>query len=156
MKVSILALFTVAIFCFCCLIEAKRKKSINLFGRRHHGKKNAASTPAKITPTTIPAKVSQVIASKVSKISSFLSAHPSVHFTATPTITHPIPIVAKANAKVEAIKKHHKRIFHNRTNLKLVYKSVLPMGMKRPDDNVIFEYTDNEEGKTCRCICRMK
>jgi len=134
-KSSILTYITLIFLFFCCLIDAK-KKGINLFGKKKSGKKKATTT----TTTKAEIKRTEAIASKVANISSFLSAHPSA-----------TPIVAEV-----AKKRHHNKRYHNKTNLKLVYKSVLPVGMKRPDDNVIFEYTDNEEGKTCRCICRMK
>ena len=44
----------------------------------------------------------------------------------------------------------------NAANLQMVYKSVLPPGLNRPKNNVVFEYNDEEEGKTCRCVCRIK
>lgn len=141
MKLSILTYITLVIIFCCCLLDAKKKK-INLFGKKHHGKKKSSTT----TKTTTPI-IRNAVASKVSKLASFKSAHPS----ATRSV---IPSAAIAAANVA--KKIRQRKFHNKTNLKLVYKSVLPIGMKRPADNVIFEYTDNEEGKTCRCICRMK
>lgn len=40
--------------------------------------------------------------------------------------------------------------------LKMVFRKVLPVGMRRPRNNVVFEYDDPEEGKTCRCICQMR
>jgi hypothetical protein len=45
--------------------------------------------------------------------------------------------------------------FHQKDNLKLVYQSILPTGVPLPDNNVVFQYTDEEENKICRCICRM-
>lgn len=51
---------------------------------------------------------------------------------------------------------HHKTIYHNRTNLKLVFRKVLPPGVNRSKNNVVFEFNDYEEGKKCRCVCRMR
>lgn len=144
------------LFC-CCLIDAKKKKGVNLFGKKKSGKKKVTTTTA---ATTIKPEMkrTEVIASKVANISSFLSAHPSATAVAAVKVAKKLDTKKKLDTikKLDKKKKLYKKKYHNKTNLKLVYKSVLPVGMKRPDDNVIFEYTDNEEGKTCRCICRMK
>lgn len=113
------------------LVEAKKKK-IKLFGKKNHKKKAAATST---TAKPFVAKATSVIAAKVSQISLIRSSIASIRATAKPNYTQK---------------------FHNKTNLKLVYKSVIPPGMKRPNDAVVFQYTDNEEGKKCRCVCRMK
>ena len=95
-----------------------------------------------------------VAETKVSNLSMFGADNASITPIARPT-AGPRGSGKKSNRKYKKGKKSGPK-YHNKTNLKLVYKSVLPPGMKRPEDNVVFEYTDNEEGKTCRCICRMK
>lgn len=57
-------------------------------------------------------------------------------------------------------KKHEKskHKFHKSSQLKLVYKKLIPHGQLKPHSNVIFEYSDIEDDRkrTCRCICRTK
>ena len=57
-------------------------------------------------------------------------------------------------------KKHKKskHKFHKNSQLKLVYKKLIPHGQLKPHSNVIFEYSDVEDDRkrTCRCICRTK
>lgn len=73
-----------------------------------------------------------------------------------------IEIEIENDAKKRRKKNHkkkkpiHKTVYHNKTNLKLVYRKVLPPGMERSKKNVVFEFDDYEEGKKCRCICRMR
>lgn len=54
--------------------------------------------------------------------------------------------------------KHSK--FHKNSQLKLVYKKLIPHGQLKPHENIIFEYSDVEDKdnrkRTCRCICRTK
>ncbi len=48
-----------------------------------------------------------------------------------------------------------KAFFRNNGMLKQVFKTVLFPGLNRAARNVVFEYADDEENKTCRCVCRM-
>lgn len=103
------------------------------------------ATQSSINPTSFLAALPTSIFASVPI--SFPSIIPTSNLSSYP-ISISIPSIVPTT-------RPYKQTYHNRNNLKLVYQSVLPPGMKRSDDNVIFEYTDNEAGKTCRCICRM-
>lgn len=82
----------------------------------------------------------------------------------TGSIQDSLEISKKLNFKMEIEKKKkknckkkhlHKSTYHNKSNLKLVFRKVLPPGLKRSKDSVVFEFVDYEEEKKCRCICRI-
>lgn len=67
-----------------------------------------------------------------------MTISPTLSFTSTPTLS---PTKA----------------FSQRTDiLKMVFKSVIPAAANRASKNVVFQYDDDEDNKTCRCVCRIR
>lgn len=73
----------------------------------------------------------------------------------------------KKDDKIEDLQKFKSKIkklknenlsFHKNSQLRLVYKKLIPHGQLRPQANIIFEYSDIEDDRkrTCRCICQTK
>lgn len=157
LQLFILVLMVVLV-CMIEIAETKKSKGIsNIFGKKKKGgkKKKAKTTEVVATTTAVtPALVKESITSKVaafkSEHSTAIASFKSAHSTA---IAAKLSVLATATSfpKLKPTK-----LYKKRANLKLVYKSVMPPGQKRPENNVVFEFTDNEEGKTCRCVCRMK
>lgn len=121
------------------LVECKKKKkSKSIFKKNKHHKKKAAAAAVTTTTTNAVKSIASSVRSEVSE------AIASVKATATSIPT-----------KVKAAAAYH-QTYHKKDNLKLVFQTVLPAGTKRPKNNVVFQYTDQEAGKSCRCICRTK
>lgn len=96
------------------------------------------STPAPPPPPAIQAKISSVVE--------------KLKLSVTPTTPH-TPTAKLVVAKTGNLS-HQK--YHDKNNLRLVFQTVLPAGKEKPNHNVVFEYFNEEENKTCRCICRNK
>ena len=145
MKIKIIYLFLLLIVLVSLAsVEAKKsKKKKNAVAikmpKKHKKSKKAKKESVAVTTESVasaaivPTSVAEVIKAKVETKTSMISK-----------------IIESVRAEKTAATKTKK------TNLRLVYKSVLPPGQMRPKDNLVFQYTDNEEGKTCRCICRIR
>lgn len=141
---------------FVAIAESKKRKKFKLFGKKKKKGKKAVTTTTSARRAAIasakaqrkpPVTRSQVTARPTNKQAAKKAAKAkrSANKTASP----------RRNAAVAA-KMQPTGPYHKKTNLKLVYKTLLPPGLRRPENNIVFEFTDNEDGKTCRCICRTK
>lgn len=144
---------------FVAIAESKKRKKFKLFGKKKKKGKKAVTTTTSARRAAIasakaqrkpPVTRSQVTARPTNKqaakkAAKAAKAKRSANKTASP----------RRNAAVAA-KMQPTGPYHKKTNLKLVYKTLLPPGLRRPENNIVFEFTDNEDGKTCRCICRTK
>lgn len=136
--------FLLIVFAFA-LIDAKKHH------HHHKAKKNAKSIASTMTESisitgdydaqdsSLMEAASMIQATMASDISSLLKKMAS---TATHTHTHTRHTATPT--------------YHQVSNLKLVYQTVLPTGLTRANSNVVFEYADEQAGKKCRCVCRMK
>lgn len=157
MKISSqLVLKLIILFALFVAIAESKKKKFKLFGKKKKKGKKAVTTTTSARRAAIasakaqrkpPVTRSQVTARPTNKEAAAKAAKAkrSANKTASP----------RRNAAVAA-KMQPTGPYHKKTNLKLVYKTLLPPGLRRPENNIVFEFTDNEDGKTCRCICRTK
>jgi FtsZ-interacting cell division protein ZipA len=161
MKISSqLVLKLIILFALFVAIAESKKKKFKLFGKKKKKGKKAVTTTTSARRAAIasakaqrkpPVTRSQVTARPTNKKAAkkaakrAAKAKRSANKTASP----------RRNAAVAA-KMQPTGPYHKKTNLKLVYKTLLPPGLRRPENNIVFEFTDNEDGKTCRCICRTK
>ena len=134
-KLYNLLLLLIVLAALIASVESKKKKK-NPFKLKKHKKSKKSNPPPPPPPVTTTTSSTPVIAEAISSLipTSIQSQIQSIMAEKTTTTTPT----------------------RKQSNLRLVYKSVLPAGQIRPKDNFIFQYTDNEEGKTCRCICRIR
>lgn len=170
MKIPALLIFLLVIIsCILEVAEAKKskggKKGINKIFKKpkKNNKKKVASSvppsPSQTSAASVPN--SSNVEVRKSKITENIPTRTPIINPRTITSKVKPTISTVIKSKLSSImtptaKPKASRLFNKKANLKMVYKSVLPMGLDRPENNVVFEFTDNEEGKTCMCVCRIR
>lgn len=169
MKLTLL-IFLLITFCLLItdVVDCKKKKKKSIFKKRRHHKKKAAPKYQFVRPSpailvkqpAIVSKTSTIITTKPATVSTklaIISATKTTKASAVKSIVSSASIKAKAATKIlPSVTPVYYQSYHKKDNLKLVFQTVMPAGIKRPKENFVFQYTDEEEGKSCRCICRTK
>lgn len=149
-RIIIFLLFAISL----SMIDAKK---FRLFGRRHHHHHHHSNKPAKAEAEPTKTTTSE---QQEATTTSTPAADPTTSsvLTSTPTPTADYTTTTESTTtqyNFTSVEPTKTRNYQQASNLRLVYQTVLPMGLARSSRNVVFEYDDEEAGKKCRCICRM-